>query len=689
MFGSAPLIAIAIPLLAGIMLGEATGIPLKWAVVLFIFSFLLYVAAEILIRRSPHSAIRFAPIPTVLMVVIIIVSGMAVEAWHRPITINESLINGQIVSTQIINIKDQDNSTLITASVASKDKTIEGLKVQLFLDHKDFTITEGDVISFIARFSPILNEGNPEEFDYQRFMLRKGITLQQTLSEGQYKMVGHYESIKASSQHIQRRMVNAVINSSLSPESKRLVTTAILGDASLIDQNTRDQFSKAGLAHLLAISGLHIGMLLIIIGWLLTPLNYLRLHWLRMLLTIAAVVWFVFITGASTSAVRASIMASFVMVAYIFHRQNSSLNALFAALIIILVASPMAVYDIGFQLSFSAVLMIVIFYPKLRKWINSLSGKDEPSFASVPVWKRIVAKVIAAIATVTLANLGCAVISAFYFHTLPLLSVLSNLIVIPIIPLFVAMGAVYTAFASFGVEISCISVGIDWISTYITAIADIAGKAPISHITGVYISPVVAIIYCLFILSLIALSVKHSFARLTITFATLAALATTIAIEQATTPRSCLVVSANRYSTSILYFDHGTCRYRCDDARVSAQDLMHKFPVLIAKYHTQDIINDSSTSDFAVIGNTRIAIIVNSKRKRLKSKQPTAVDYMIVTGRYYGTIAQLLGTIKPKTIIIAADVPEISATSYKTECNSIGVSVHMMATDGAITIDNP
>lgn len=689
MFGSAPLIAIAIPLTVGIMLGEATGIPLKWAVVLLAFSFLLYVTAEILIRRSPHSAIRLAPIPTALMVVIVVVSGMAVEAWHRPITISESLINNQIVSARIISIKDQESSTVITANVESQNQTIEGLKVLLFLDHKDFTLTEGDEISFIAGFSPIINEGNPEEFDYRQFMLRKGITLQQTLSEGQYKIIDHYESLSTSSKHIQRRMVNAVINSSLSPESKRIVTTAILGDASLFDQDTRNLFSKAGLAHLLAISGLHIGMLLLIIGWLLTPLNYLRLHRLRMLLTIAAVAWFVFVTGASTSAVRASIMASFVMVAYIFHRQNSSLNALFAAAIIILVASPMAVYDIGFQLSFSAVLMIVIFYPKLRKWINALSGKDEPSFAAVPIWKRIAAKGIAAIATVALTNLGCAVISAFYFHTLPLLSVLSNLIVIPIMPLFVAMGAVYTAFASFGVEISCIGTGIDWISAYITTIADIAGKAPISHITGVYISPIVAILYCLFILSLIVLSAKRSFARLTLTIATLASIATTIAIEHATTPRSCLVVPANRYSTPILYFDHGTCRYRCDDARISTQDLMHKHSSLLAKYHVQDIINDSSTNDLTVIGNTRIAIIANSKRKRLKSKQPTAVDYMIVTERYYGTIAQLLGTIKPETIIIAANVPEISAMNYKTECDSIGVAVHMMATDGAIAINNP
>lgn len=689
MFGRAPLIAIAIPLLAGIMLGEALGIPLKGAVALLAFSLLLYATAEILIRRSPHTAISLALIPTALMIAIVIAGGMAVEAWHRPTLIDESQLNGQVVAARIISIKDYNSSTAIKADVVNQHRTIEGLKVQLFLDHKDFTLTEGDVISFTARFSPIRNEGNPEEFDYRQFMLRQGITLEQTLSEGQYKLTDHYESLKTTSKHIQRRLVNAVINSSLSPNSKIIVTTAILGDASLLDQNTRDRFSKAGLAHLLAISGLHIGMLLLIIGWLLTPLNYLRLHWLRMLLTIAAVGWFVFITGASTSAVRASIMASFVMVAYIFHRQNSSLNALFAAAIIILVASPMAIYDIGFQLSFSAVLMIVIFYPKLREWLNALSGKDEPSYASVPIWKQIAAKAVAAIATVALANLGCAVISAFYFHTLPLLSVLSNLIVIPIMPLFVAMGAAYTVFASLGVEISWLGIGIDYISEYIITVASVAGNAPISHIGGVYISSVVAILYCLFLLSLIVLSAKHTFARLTITLATLAAIAITVAVERTTTPRSYLVVLADRYSTPILFFDHGTCRYRCDDARIPTQDLMRKHSTLMAKYRIQHILSDSNQTDLTVIGHKKIAIIANSKRKRLKSKNPVAVDYMIVTGRYYGTIAQLLGTVKPETIVISADVPEITAQSYKTECDSIGFPVHLMAIDGAIAIDNP
>ena len=125
------------------------------------------------------------------------------------------------------------------------------------------------------------------------------------------------------------------------------------GDRRYMSDSDKQAFSQAGLAHILAVSGLHIGVITIILSALLFPIRGPRMNKFKFFAILACIWFYVAFTGLSSSAIRAAIMVSFVYASKIFLRKHSSINALAASAFFILIFSPNAIYDVGFQLSFS------------------------------------------------------------------------------------------------------------------------------------------------------------------------------------------------------------------------------------------------------------------------------------------------------------------------------------------------
>ena len=140
----------------------------------------------------------------------------------------------------------------------------------------------------------------------------------------------------------------------------------LLGDKSYMPDETRQIFSNAGIAHILALSGLHVGIIIVLISSILFPLGFFIPRKIIYLITIVFLWIFAFITGMSASVVRASIMATFYLSAKILERQNDSINALLGAITLILIVNPSALYDVGLQLSALTVTSIILFSEKLN-----------------------------------------------------------------------------------------------------------------------------------------------------------------------------------------------------------------------------------------------------------------------------------------------------------------------------------
>jgi len=204
---------------------------------------------------------------------------------------------------------------------------------------------------------------NPNQFDYASFLKRQGIHTQVFVSE--ILDIGQHRNISFWLQ--QQIRVTTQLDSLFSGQTADLAKAILLGDRSNLDPDLRTAFSRAGLAHLMAVSGMHVGFILLPVWFILPWFRGSRAGKLAGL-TLGAALLFLYagITGFSVSVSRASIMAFFIILARLFHKPGTSMNIIGAAAFLLLIQDPIMLFDIGFQLSFLAVIIILTTLPGMR-----------------------------------------------------------------------------------------------------------------------------------------------------------------------------------------------------------------------------------------------------------------------------------------------------------------------------------
>ncbi|MDE5785214.1 MAG: ComEC family competence protein, partial [Duncaniella sp.] len=228
-------------------------------------------------------------------------------------------------------------------------------------------IAAADRITYVSELSePDTGTDIPLELNYGEYLLNNGITATSFIKEGKdviavYSASGFFNDMI----RFKERIVTFIAASRLSPSGKTFMITLLTGDKTYLTPDARQNFARAGVAHVLALSGLHVAIITIIISILLFPFTALRLNKLKGLITVGLLWFFAMITGLSPSVVRAVVMASVFLLGMLLERRPAPLNSLCFAALCILTADPLAVYSIGFQLSFAAVIFILAFSEKL------------------------------------------------------------------------------------------------------------------------------------------------------------------------------------------------------------------------------------------------------------------------------------------------------------------------------------
>ena len=210
-------------------------------------------------------------------------------------------------------------------------------------------------------------------------------------------------------------------------EQLTLIYAITLGDKSLLTKEIRNSFSISGSSHVLALSGLHAGIVFTLFYLLFRSLfffiqRYQSRESMTLLCTLPSIWFFALLTGSSPSVIRATVMLTVYSLARLLSREGISLNVLSFAAIIMLVINPLDLYDIGFQLSFLALFAILVVY---KKCVNIFQNISNPMIKWM--WQMFVLS--------SAAQLGTAPLAAFYFHQFSLMYFLSNLIIIPCVTL--------------------------------------------------------------------------------------------------------------------------------------------------------------------------------------------------------------------------------------------------------------
>ena len=280
----------------------------------------------------------------------------------------------------------------------------------------------GDCIGFTGKVANPHNSGNPAEFDYEHYLHTKGVTATVYLPVGGWRRQGAEQPTQRMRALMLREHIVALYSRMGFDEDVKAVLSALtIGDKSELTREIKETYSSVGVSHILALSGLHLGIFYMVLSVVIPLWRRKRLYMVAREVFIVAVLWlFALVAGFSPSVVRAATLFTLLSVARCARRDNTSLNSLAFAAIAMLLFSPRSLFDVSFQLSFTAVFAIMVALPAARKLLCC----DEHGAVYGYVADTLAVSVIAQIGTLPL--LWC------YFGAFPLYFLLTNIVVVPV-----------------------------------------------------------------------------------------------------------------------------------------------------------------------------------------------------------------------------------------------------------------
>lgn len=427
----------------------ATGIVLQKFIhpvfyVLILLILLSAASALIFLTRRRGAVInKWAPVPVFFSVVLLGQLDMsAAHSNYNPLPRNlfyQKVISaGTVVDIHLIGSKSLDflisTDSIVTGTthIITKTKLLCRLYKSKSKDLNDIydKLSVGNILEISGKLTQGRKAGNPGEFDYFAYLKNKGIGgIIKINKASDIKFLDNRRNI-SDVLFKTRKMLDKKISMLCSPQSSALYRGLLLADRSLIKYDLRTNFINSGLVHLLAVSGLHVGYIILIVIVLTGRFNL----YIRSIITVIVLAMFALITGMPPSVVRASIMASIFVFAFLTGRTTNLINSLAAAAILILIINPEELFNPGFQLSFSAVLSIAVFYPALSARI--LSAK---------ISKEYLKKLLLFLSVSFSAQIGTLPLTLFYFGKTSLVGLISNLIAIPVMGVIVGLGIVTLA----------------------------------------------------------------------------------------------------------------------------------------------------------------------------------------------------------------------------------------------------
>jgi competence protein ComEC len=298
------------------------------------------------------------------------------------------------------------------------------------------SLLPGQAICFEISPKSIRNYKNPFEFDYKRYLSRQIIFRQVYLPADTWKIseAGMKYSLKITAEQLRMYFLDIYEKNKFSDKELSVLSALTLGYKKGLDPEVKRVFSSAGVMHVLAVSGLHTGIVFIVVSFLFRFMKKKRFGRYAFVLIVIAVLWsFAYITGLSPSVKRAATMFSFVIIGQNLRRQSNTYNTLAASAFFLLLINPNNIFDAGFQLSYSAVFGIVFLQPRLKKLLI-VENKLLHYF-----WELFTVSIAAQIATFPL------VVS--YFYQFPSYFWISNLIIIPAVTLLIPLGLFMLVFS--------------------------------------------------------------------------------------------------------------------------------------------------------------------------------------------------------------------------------------------------
>jgi ComEC/Rec2-related protein len=563
--------------------------------------------------------------------------GIIIYDMRRPYE-SDLLIKGCYSTAygRIIDIKNSTAGDRLTVNVSQlydrSGKSYKSPNLKVILRSDAVSKNVDDLIFFPATFSRITD--NPDSFDdsYANRLALSGIYYQCNASDNNIFLAGHHTTLRGISTRLRDRIIMAIEHSALSTKTRNFLITILLGDRSYLDPDLRAGFADAGISHVLALSGMHIGIIAGILLFLLFPMNFKGWYKERLLIVGILLFFYAFVSGMGYSTIRACIMSACMIICVWLERRNSSWNALLIAVFLILIIDPSAIFDVGLQLSFLCVASLIFF----SRPLNRVSQHDHPKLY----------KFNAMLICSLVATFGSWAVTAYWFKTFPPTFLIANLIVLPLLPIYLSVAIIYLLISALGTDFEFLATIIDGgynlLTTFVAYLNTLSSGS--IYLRVPLTTPILWIVGLA--LSATAISTKGVRRKITAPLGILTLLAS-------------IIIGFGSKDNSMQYMvrSHG------------------RIPAIVQCYkgkETELKFKSNAISSYTCNGKTIYAI--DCKLDGYRPAKPISCDYLIITKSYTSSLRALTKTIKPNQIMLHPTMSRKKGNLIKLEADSMNIT---------------
>lgn len=685
----APFLRLLIPLVSGILIQWYFPLPVKMFIIISCFCCFFYLLFGLL---RDYYFFRYRWILGALVFLMTAVLGMMITHFknisHRSdwlgiynsdsTTVVAILTDKPVEREKSWKVQARVNTLMQNNSILS----CEG-RILIYFEKGDAGINElegGSAIVFKKNLQPIRNSGNPGAFDYRRYCLFQGITHQVYLRKNEFVLHARQSDglYRKWIQGIRGKIIRTLQIYIPGRSESAIAQALLIGYRNDLDADQLRSFANAGVMHVIAISGLHLGIVYGLLVFLLRPFKRKPgFKWICGLIILICLWLFALLTGAGPSVLRSAVMFSFIVIGESVQKKISVYHTLSASAFFLLCWNPFYLWDIGFQLSYAAVLSIVIFSKPISCWFYSRIW-----FLN-SVWKLMAVTLAAQILTMPL--------TVYHFHQMSNLFLPANLIIVPL-----------SALALYGEILLCLI-------SPITVVANFLGKI-LGFILGT-MNHYVALI------DTIPFAVSNNFSisvfQSGLLFLFIATIGSWLMSRQKRMFILSLVLlmvmgmwrlgdrwSKRTQSKLVVYnipghraidFVQGLTYQFEGDSVIVTEPGLYNFYLRPARLsfglkRTENIRGLKGNSPFYYFGNQAV-LVLDSSWVFPNALEPIDKHVIILSGAASVSISQLHQIFNCRQYVFDASSPAWKIRQWKNECDSLHLRRHSVAEDGAFILD--
>ena len=546
-----------------------------------------------------------------------------------------------------------------------------------FSKHLDpHSLNYGSTLVVSKSLEKITSSGNPGAFDYQLYCARQAIYYSVFLAEKDFELLTHDRGNAFKRLLFEAREKVLATLSTYIQRGKELglAKALLIGYKDELDKNLVQAYSNTGVVHIIAISGLHLGIIYWLLSILLSPLQkIIRWRWSSTLLILTGLWLFSLLAGAGPSVLRSAFMFSMIALGASFSKTSNVFNSLAFSAFALLCYNPFWLWDAGFQLSYAAVISIVLFFKPIYQWFYFTNKIVD--FA----WKLIAVTLAAQILTLP--------IGIYHFHQLPLYFILSNLLAVPLSSIILIAEILICCFSFIPMLSSILGSSTTWMIQILNTYIENINQLPLGVWNGLQIS----FLQCLLLFLTIGGAATWLMNKIktglwtALTGTLLFVCLRTVSFLTANNQLKLIVY--NLQNATAIDFINGRKLSNFNDAR-AIEDVVSNHFVLQAS-RSLNRVRETPTNQIKpnspINVGGKMLLLLNDRVSVPHEK--AQIDILIIANNARVQLSSLISAFSPKQIVTDASNSKWRAAKWEEEAKSYQVPLHNVRVHGAYVLN--